>query len=113
VVTLPAGSVRVPSDQPLGLLAAALLEPEAPDSFLAWGFFPEMLSPPPDVEDFVRAPLAEALLERDAGVRAAFAAKLASEPAFAADAAARLTWVTERLPGGSPFNLAYPILRER
>ncbi|MFC3671827.1 hypothetical protein [Novosphingobium pokkalii] len=32
---IPKGTVRVASDQPLGLLAAALLEPESQDSFLA------------------------------------------------------------------------------
>jgi murein tripeptide amidase MpaA len=110
--TLPAGTIRVPSDQPLGLLAAALLEPEAPDSFLAWGFFPEMLSPEPGAEDFVRAPLSEALLAQDASVRSAFEAKLIAEPAFAADAAARLAWLTGRLPGRSPYYFTYPIRRE-
>lgn len=34
-VTMPPGSVRVPSDQPLALVAAALLEAESPDSLLA------------------------------------------------------------------------------
>ncbi|MAN12943.1 MAG: carboxypeptidase, partial [Sphingobium sp.] len=110
--TMPAGTIRVPSDQPLGLLAAALLEPEAPDSFLAWGFFPEMLSPSPGAEDFVRAPLAEALLARDASVRQAFEARLAADPAFAADPDARLDWLTDRLPDCSPFHHLYPIRRE-
>lgn len=110
--TMPAGTIRVSSDQPLGLLAAALLEPEAPDSFLAWGFFPEMLSPSPGTEDFVRAPLAEALLARDASVRQAFEAKLAADPAFAADPDARLDWLTDRLPDRSPFHHLYPIRRE-
>ncbi len=111
--TLPIGTVRVSSDQPLGLLAAALLEPEAPDSLLAWGFFPEMLSPPPGAEDFVRAPLAEALLAADGTVRTAFTAKLADDPAFARDAAARLNWLMERLPDHKTLHLMYPILRER
>lgn len=110
--TLPAGSVRISSDQPLGLLAAALLEPGAPDSFLAWGVFSQMLSPPPGVEDSVRAPMAEALLAQDAAVRAGFAAKLAVEPAFAY-AVARPTWLNERLPGRSPFHLASSVFRER
>src|SRR5581483_10844606 len=35
----PAGSYRVTTDQPLGDLATALLEPSSPDSFLQWGFF--------------------------------------------------------------------------
>lgn len=110
---VPAGSVRVPADQPLGLLAAALLEPEAPDSFLAWGFFPGMLSRPSAAEDFVRAPMGEALLEKDKAVRTAFEAKLKAEPDFAADPRARLTWLTARLGDGDPYHMTYPILRER
>ena len=111
--TLPAGSVRVPADQPLGLLAAALLEPESQDSFLAWGFFPEILAAPPSDEDFVRAPLADALLARDPVAKAAFEAKLVADPAFAADADARLNWLADRLPGRSPYHGLYPIRRER
>jgi murein tripeptide amidase MpaA len=111
--TLPAGTIRVPADQPLGLLAAALLEPEAPDSFLASGFFPEMLSPPPGTEDFVGAPLADALLARDAATKAAFQARLASDPAFAADPDRRLAWLMKRLPDRASFYLTYPVLRER
>lgn len=111
--TLPAGMIRVPSDQPLGLLAAALLEPEAPDSFLAWGFFAEILAPAPVPEDFVSAPLAEALLSSSATVGDAFQAKLQSDPIFAADAVARLKWLFARLPDHSPSNFLYPIRRER
>ena len=44
--TFPAGSIRVPSDQPLGLLAAAMLEPESANSLLAWNYFPESSSAP-------------------------------------------------------------------
>jgi hypothetical protein len=110
--TLPAGMVRVPYDQPLGLLAAALLEPEAPDSFLAWGFFPELLAPPSKAEDFVRAPLAEALLAQDDAIRTAFAAKLGAEPAFASDPQARMAWLLAHLPPAEERYLTYPILRE-
>ncbi|WP_443030052.1 M14 family metallopeptidase [Sphingomonas sp. ZB1N12] len=110
--TLPAGTIRVPSDQPLGLLAAALFEPESPDSFLAWGFFPEMLSAPPGAEDFVMAPLADALLATDAKVNAQFQAKVAAEPSFAADGDARLDWLADRLPGREAVYAVYPIQRE-
>ncbi|WHO40457.1 M14 family metallopeptidase [Sphingobium sp. AP49] len=111
--TLPAGTVRISADQPLGLLAAALLEPESQDSFLAWGFFPEILAAPSGAEDFVRAPMVEALLERGAEVRAAFQAKLAADPDFAADADARLDWLYGQLPDRSPHHLIYPVRRER
>ena len=110
--TLPAGTIRVPSDQPLGLLAAALLEPEAPDSFLAWGFFPEMLTPASTPEHFVAAPLAEALLGNNATVRTAFQAKLKSDPTFVADAVARLKWLFARLPNHTSSNHLHPLRRE-
>ena len=38
--TLPAGTLRVSTDQALGDLAIALLEPEHVDSLAAWGFLP-------------------------------------------------------------------------
>ncbi|MFV0623349.1 M14 family metallopeptidase [Sphingomonas sp. ac-8] len=110
--TLPAGSVRVPYDQPKGLLAAALLEAEAPDSFLAWGFFPGMLQKGGGIERFASAPMAEAMLARDPALRAAFEAKLAAEPEFAADGAARLAWFVDRSPYRDARHLLYPIGRE-
>ncbi len=110
--TLPAGSVRVPADQPNGLLAAALLEPESQDSFLAWGFFPEMLAPAPSTDAFVLAALGERLLATNASVKAAFEAKLRAEPAFAASPGARLAWLYERAGPGHPYHLQYPIARE-
>lgn len=109
---MPAGSVRVPADQPLGLLAAALLEPESQDSFLAWGFFPEMLAPAPDTDAFVVARLGEHVLATEPGVKAAFAAKLRAEPAFAADPEARLAWLYAQAGPGHAFVLRYPIARE-
>ncbi|SEJ02450.1 Zinc carboxypeptidase [Sphingobium sp. AP50] len=110
--TLPAGTVRVPADQPLGLLAAALLEPESQDSFLAWGFFPEILAAPSGAEDFVRAPIAEALLAADPQLRQEFGAKLAADAAFAADGDARLDWLSARLPDRGPYHHIYPVRRE-
>jgi hypothetical protein len=109
---LPAGSVRVPADQPNGLLAAALLEPESQDSFLAWGFFPEMLAPTPSTDAFVLAALGERLLATDPALKATFEAKLRAEPAFAADPNARLAWFYERAGPGHPYWLQYPIARE-
>jgi len=109
---LPAGSVRVPADQPNGLLAAALLEPESQDSFLAWGFFPEMLSPAPSTDAFVLAALGERLLATEPAVKAAFEAKLRAEPIFAADPNARLAWFYEHAGPGHPYVLQYPIARE-
>jgi hypothetical protein len=109
---LPAGSVRVPADQPNGLLAAALLEPESQDSFLAWGFFPEMLSPPPSTDAFVLAALGDHLLATDPKLKATFDTMLRADAAFAADPTARLAWLYERAGPGHPYRLQYPIARE-
>ncbi|KQN90228.1 carboxypeptidase [Sphingomonas sp. Leaf231] len=109
---IAAGSVRVPADQSNGLLAAALLEPESRDSFLAWGFFPEMLAAPPSTDAFVLAALGDRLLATDPVVRAAFEKRLGDDLAFAADPAARLAWLYARAGPGHTHHLTYPILRE-
>ncbi len=111
--TLPAGTIRVPADQPLGLLAAALLEPEAPDAFVAWGFFPELLSAPGSAEDFIEAPLAERLLAQDIDRNKAFDHRLASDPAFRESAKARLDWILGSIPELRRAGSIYPIRRER
>ncbi|HMP03159.1 MAG TPA: M14 family metallopeptidase [Gemmatales bacterium] len=41
---VPVGMIRVPMDQPLAVLAAYLLEPQADDSLAAWDFLDEMLA---------------------------------------------------------------------
>ena len=110
--TFPPGSVRVPSDQPLGLLAAALLEPESPDGVLAWNFFPGMLQRTEYMESYAIAPLADRMLATDPQLKAAFEAKLAADPAFAKNPTARLQWFYERTRYHDSRYLLYPIGRE-
>jgi murein tripeptide amidase MpaA len=110
--TFPAGSVRVPADQPLGLLAAAMLEPESEDSLLAWNFFPGMLQRTEYIEAYAIAPLAERMLAENPALRREFEAKLAADAKFAADGDARLAWFYERTPYYDARYLLYPIGRE-
>jgi murein tripeptide amidase MpaA len=110
--TFPAGSVRVPSDQPLALLAAAMLEPESADGVLAWNFFPEILQRTEYIEGYVIAPLAERMLAVNPALKAEFERKLASDPKFAADPNARLAWFYERTPYYDERYLLYPVGRE-
>jgi hypothetical protein len=111
--TFPAGSVRVPTDQPLGELAMLLLEPECRDSLLAWGFFPEILQQTEYIEGYVMAPLAEQMLAADPALRAEFEARLRDDPAFARDRAARLRWFYERTRYQDDRHLLYPVGVER
>lgn len=110
--TFPAGSVRVPTDQPLGDIVVLLLEPQSSESFFAWGMFPEVLSRVEYIEGYAIAPLAEAMMAADPALKAEFEAKLASEPAFAADGDARLQWFYERTPFYDDHYRLYPVGRE-
>ncbi len=108
----PAGSVRVPTDQPMGDIVVLLLEPQSSESFFAWGMFPEILNRVEYIEGYAIAPMAEKMLAADPALKAEFEAKLAAEPAFAADPDARLGWFYERTPFYDQRYRLYPVGRE-
>ncbi|MBX3736916.1 MAG: M14 family metallopeptidase [Candidatus Didemnitutus sp.] len=109
----PTGSVRVSTDQPLGDLAMMLLDPLSDESFLAWGFFPEILQRTEYIEGYVIAPLAEKMLADDPKLKAEFEAKLAADPAFAKNPTARLQWFYRRSKFYDERHLLYPVGLER
>jgi hypothetical protein len=111
--TYPTGSVRVPTDQPLGELASVLLEPASGDSFLAWGFFPEILQRTEYIDGYVIAPLADRMLASDPALASEFSRKLVEDPAFARDADRRLAWFYERTPFFDRRYMVYPVGREQ
>lgn len=108
----PAGSARIPTDQPLGVLAMLLLEPEAEESLFGWGFFPELAQRTEYIEGYAIAPLAERMLAADPKLRAEFEARLAADPEFAKSPDARLAWFYERTPYYDDRYLLYPVGRE-
>ena len=110
--TYPPGSVRVETDQPLGLLAAMMLEPESPDSLLGWGFFAELLQRTEYIEPYVLAPMAERMLDDDPALKGRFDQKLKSDPAFARNADKRLLWFYEQTQYYDDRYLLYPVGRE-
>jgi murein tripeptide amidase MpaA len=109
----PAGSVRVTTAQPLGDLAVALLEPQSIDSFLAWGFFLEILQRTEYIEGYVLAPMAERMLASDTKLKAEFETKVRDDPKFAADPEARKRWFYARSPYYDDRYLLYPVGIER
>jgi len=108
----PAGSVRVPTDQPMGDIVVLLLEPQSSESFFAWGMFPEILNRVEYIEGYAIAPMAEKMLAADPALKAEFEAKLAADPTFAADQDARLGWFYERTPFYDQRYRLYPVGRE-
>lgn len=108
--TFPAGSVRVSTDQPLGVLATLLLEPSSPDSLFQWGFFNSILSPTEYVEAYIMEPMAEKMLAEDPQLAAEFQKKVESDGTFRGRA--RLQWLYERTPWYDERAMLYPVGRE-
>lgn len=108
----PAGSWRVPMDQPLGTLAGILLEPMSADSLLQWGFFHSILQRTEYAEAYVLEPLAEKMLAADPRLAAEFQKKLATDDSFRASSDERLRWFYRRTPFWDDRWLLYPVGRE-
>ena len=107
------GSARVPTDQPLGILATLLLEPGHPDSFFQWGYFLEIMERTEYVEPYFMEPYAKQLLDRDPKLRSAFEEKLQSDSAFRENPGAILAWFYKNSPYYDARYLLYPIGREQ
>jgi hypothetical protein len=93
---IPKGALWVPADQPDFEVAVHLLEPDAPDSLLAWGFLSNVF----ERKEWIDGPELERLaldLLKDPKTAGEWEAAL-REPAFAKDAAARSLWWSRRTP---------------
>ena len=105
-----AGALFVPIAQPKARLVVALLEPQAPDAFAAWGMLNNAFERKEYMEDYVAEAVAREMLAKDPAVRAEFEAKL-QDPEFAKDPQARLTFFARKHASWDErFNL-YPVLR--
>lgn len=109
--TFPSGSVVVPVAQPAGYVGIHLLEPDAPDSFVAWGFFNAIFEQKEYGEDYVLEDLAREMLAKDETLRREFERRLAEDPTFAASANARLNFFYERSPYWDTQMNLYPVGR--
>jgi hypothetical protein len=108
---ITAGSVWVPVAQPAGKLAMHILEPEAPDSAVRWGFFQSVFEQKEYFSDYVFVPYAEAMLAADAALKREYEEAVASDAALKSNARARLTWLYRRSPYQEPDKDIYPVLR--
>jgi murein tripeptide amidase MpaA len=109
--TLAKGSLFVPIAQPKARLVMALLEPQAPDSLLAWGEFNNAFERKEYMEEYVAEDVARAQLAADPALAAQFRQKLETDEAFAKNPHARLEFFARRHPSWDErFNL-YPVMR--
>jgi hypothetical protein len=107
---VPAGSLFVPIAQANARLLMTLMEPQAPDSFVRWGFFNAAFEQKEYMEAYVAEEVGEIMLKEDPAVRAEFNRRLA-DPAFAKDPAARLAFFYRRHPSWDERYNLYPVMR--
>lgn len=108
--TLPQGSVVIETDQPLGKLAVALLEPSGPDSYFAWGYFNTIFQRTEYIENYAIIPLANKMMAEQPELKKAFEEKLKTDKAFAENPRARLDFFYQNTPYYDKTYLKYPVL---
>ena len=108
---IPQGSLFVPIAQPKARLVMNLLEPRAPDSFAAWGFFNSHFERKEYMEAYVTEEVAREMLAKDPKLAAEFAARLAKDPKFEQDPAARLEFFARHHPSWDDRLNVYPVMR--
>lgn len=105
------GALFVPIAQPLARLVMALLEPRAPDSLAAWGFFNACFERKEHMEPYVAEQIAREMLEQNPQLREEFTNLLAQDAAFAADPEARLDFFLSRHSSRDEQYNRYPVFR--
>jgi len=110
-ITFPAGTVYVPVSQVYARLVLNLLEPDAPDALIRWGFFNTIFERKEYFESYVMEPMAQKMVENDRELKVEFEARLASDSTFAADPYQRLLFFYQRTPYWDQQKNLYPVVR--
>jgi hypothetical protein len=88
-----------------------VLDPRAPDSFFAWGFFDAVLSSKEYFSDYVFENTAESLLKNDMKLKEQFEAKRASDSLFRSNDYAQLNYIYQHSPWAEASYNRYPVYR--
>jgi hypothetical protein len=110
-LSFPKRSAVVPLDQRAARVAIHFLEPEAPDSAVAWGFFNAVFEQKEFGEAYVLEKLARDMMTADPKLKEEFERKVASDKAFASDPTARLDFFYRRSPWWDARLGLYPVGR--
>jgi hypothetical protein len=109
--TLPAGSTLVPMNQRAARVALNILEPEASDSAVRWGFFDAIFEQKEEYSEYVMTPIAHEMMESFPDLRDEFLERLSEDEEFADNPKARLDFFYHRSPYYEPDLNLYPIVR--
>lgn len=108
--TLPEGSAVVWLNQRTNRVILGLLEPDSPDSLVAWGLLNPIFEEKEYAEDYILVKVASRMVARDTNLRIEFEKRL-ENPDFAANPAARLRFFYDASPYRDHWKDAYPIVR--
>lgn len=110
-ITYPAGTYVVRLNQTAAKVAIHLLEPDAPDSFVSWGFFDSIFEQKEYFEGYVMEEIAAQMMASDLKLKAEYEARIAEDSVFAANARARLSFFYQRSPYYDQKMNVYPVGR--
>jgi hypothetical protein len=120
-IFIPAGSYWIPMKQRRARLILSMLEPNAPDSIASWGLLNSVFEGGGGggrggrgggaVGEYLSEPIARRMMADRPELRKQFEQKLASDPQFAGDPAARLRWWFEQSKYQPEDSGRYPIVR--
>jgi hypothetical protein len=105
------GSLVVYTNQRQLRVIVNLLEPEAPDSFVNWGFFNAFFERKEYAEAYVMEPYAKQMMKEDAALRNEFYKKVNEDEAFRNNSGERLDFFYKRSPFYDKGENVYPIMR--
>jgi hypothetical protein len=105
----PAGSAVVDMNQRAARVAAHVLEPRAPDSFVYWGFFDAIFERKEYTETYVMEAMARDMLAADENLQKEFDQALAADSTMAGNQWRILNWFYERTPYWDDRKDVYPV----
>lgn len=105
----PAGSVLIPMNQATAKVIANILEPQAPDAYVQWGFFNAIFEQKEYIEDYVMEERARLMLASDPELNKRFRSLLESDSSFAGNPRAILNWFFRNSPYWDQKKDIYPV----
>ncbi|HEX9250762.1 MAG TPA: M14 family metallopeptidase, partial [Ignavibacteriaceae bacterium] len=110
-VAVEAGTLIVYTNQRQLRVIVNLLEPEAPDSFVKWGFFNAFFERKEYAEAYVMEPYAKQMIKSDPDLRSEFYKKLNEDEPFRNNEGERLDFFYKCSPFYDKGENVYPIMR--
>ncbi len=107
----PAGSVLIDMNQRTARVIAHIFEPDAPDSYVGWGFFNTIFEQKEYFETYVMEEYARKMIAENPSLKNEFEKRKKDNPEFAKDQYAQLQWFFERSPYWDKKKDVYPVGR--